>query len=159
MFNFLATIPSPKLNTFKNGDRMTIKVTMYVVYLLVSIGLTVWVAHTLSRAGKVFLVDAFGDERLAGAVNHLLVVGFYLLNLGYVSVAMRDGATVGDTATAMERLSIKIGLVLLVLGVVHLFNVFALGRYRRNRMRQAALIATHHPALPPALLPEPPIAR
>src|SRR5215813_8566517 len=124
---------------------MTPKVTMYVVYLLISIGLTVWVGRTLSRAGKVFLEDAFGDERLAGSVNHLLVVGFYLLNLGYVSVAMRDGSTVDDTATAMERLSIKIGLVLLVLGVVHLFNVFALGRYRRNRMRQVALIAAHHP--------------
>ena len=127
---------------------MTPKVAMYVVYLLISIGLTVWVGRTLSRAGKVFLEDAFGDERLAGSVNHLLVVGFYLLNLGYVSVAMRDGDVVDDTATVMERLSIKIGLVLLVLGVVHLFNVFALGRYRRNRMRQAALIAAHHTPIP-----------
>src|SRR5262245_56168217 len=118
---------------------MTPKVAMYVVYLLISIGLTIWVGRTLFRNGKVFLEDAFGDERLAGSVNHLLVVGFYLLNLGFVSVAMRDGTPISDTADAIEALSLKLGLVLLVLGAVHLFNVFALGRYRRNRMRQAAL--------------------
>ena len=136
---------------------MTPKVTMYVVYLLISIGLTIWVGRTLFRNGKVFLEDAFGDERLAGSVNHLLVVGFYLLNLGFVSVAMRDGTPIFDTANAMEALSLKLGLVLLVLGAVHLFNVFALGRYRRNRMRQAALIAAHHPPMPPAPVPAPPI--
>ena len=136
---------------------MDLKLVTYLVYLLVSVTLTIWVARTLLKNGQVFLDDAFEDGRLAVSVNHLLVVGFYLLNLGYVSVAMRDGATVDDTATAMERLSVKIGLVLLVLGVVHLFNVFALGRYRRNRMRQAALISAHHPPMPPAPIPMPPI--
>jgi len=127
---------------------MTPKVAMYVVYLLISIGLTIWVGRTLFRNGKVFLEDAFGDERLAGSVNHLLVVGFYLLNLGFVSIAMRDGTPINDTADAMEALSSKLGFVLLVLGAVHLFNVFALGRYRRNRMDQAALIAAHHSPIP-----------
>ena len=66
------------------------KVWMYLVYLAVSVGLTVWVATTLSRNGLVFLEDVFDDKRLAKAVNQLLVMGFYLLNLGYVTVAMRS---------------------------------------------------------------------
>ena len=61
-------------------------VTTYVVYLLVAVPLTIWVATTLSRNGRVFLEDVFaGNEGLADAVNRLLVVGFYLLNLGFVS--------------------------------------------------------------------------
>ncbi|MEV6690513.1 hypothetical protein AB0M35_03415 [Micromonospora sp. NPDC051196] len=125
---------------------MDIKVWMYLVYLAVSIGLTVWVARTLARNGLVFLEEVFSDERLARAVNNLLVVGFYLLNLGYVTVAMRHSEPVESISGAMEELSWKIGLVLLVLGALHFFNVFTLNRYRKSRLRQLATA----PPLPPA---------
>jgi hypothetical protein len=122
------------------------KVWMYLVYLAVSIGLTVWVATTLSRNGLVFLVDVFADDKLAKAINQLLVMGFYLLNLGYVTVTMRTTDTIADTSEALETLSLKIGLVLLVLGVLHFCNVYFLGRYRRGRLRQQQPM----PPLPPA---------
>ena len=122
------------------------KVWMYLVYLATSVGLTVWVATTLSRNGLVFLEDVFADTRLAKAVNHLLVMGFYLLNLGYVAVAMRSSARIPDAARALETLSYKIGFVLLVLGLLHVLNVFFLGRYRRGRLRQQQAM----PPLPPA---------
>ncbi|MEU8392848.1 hypothetical protein [Micromonospora sp. NPDC048843] len=138
------------MNTFKKGVHMDIKVWMYVIYLAVSVGLTIWVARALSRNGLVFLEEVFAEKRLAQAVNSLLVVGFYLLNLGYVTVAMKHSDPVGSTSQAMEELSLKIGLVLLVLGALHFFNVFALGRYRRNRLRQ---LATHPPIAPIGRLP------
>jgi hypothetical protein len=122
------------------------KVWMYLAYLLISVGLTVWVATTLSRNGLVFLEDVFADGKLARAVNQLLVMGFYLLNLGYVAVAMRSAAAVPSASKALETLSMKIGLVLLVLGVLHFFNVFFLNRYRRGRLRQQQ----GQPPLPPA---------
>ncbi len=134
---------------------MDYKVGMYLLYLAVSIGLTIWVARTASRNGQIFLEDVFADERLARAVNSLLVVGFYLLNLGYVTVAMRHRDPIRSTSEAMEELSLKVGLVLLVLGALHFFNVFALGRYRRSRLRQ---VATHPPVAPIGMLPRPAMA-
>jgi len=122
------------------------KVWMYLLYLSVSVGLTIWVATTLARNGLVFLIEVFDDERLAKAVNQLLVMGFYLLNLGYVTVAMKSSATIENTSEALETFSSKIGLVLLVLGVLHFLNVFVLGRYRRGRLRQQQAM----PPLPPA---------
>jgi len=122
------------------------KVWMYLAYLAISVGLTVWVANTLSRNGLVFLDDVFADSKLANAVNQLLVMGFYLLNLGFVAVTMRSTAGIGSASEALETLSLKIGLVLLVLGVLHFFNVFFLNRYRRGRLRQQQT----QPPLPPA---------
>lgn len=134
------------------------KVWMYLTYLAVSVGLTVWVATTLARNGLVFLRDVFEDEKLAKAINQLLVMGFYLLNLGYVTVAMRSGRDIADTSEALETLSMKVGLVLLVLGVLHFCNVFFLGRYRRGRLRQQQGVPPlpptgrlpMHPPVPPA---------
>jgi hypothetical protein len=122
------------LNTFNLEVEMDLKLITYLVYLLVSIGLTIWVARTLLRNGKVFLDDAFEDDVLADSVNHLLVVGFYLLNLGYVAVALKISHAILDGSGAMEALAMKLGLVLLVLGGMHFFNLFVLSRFRRRRM-------------------------
>lgn len=112
---------------------MDIVVMHYAVYLGVSLVLTVWVGHTLHKHGRIFLVDAFGGNApLADAVNHLLLVGFYLINVGYVTLALRLGEKPHDTPHAMEVLSTKVGMVLVVLGVMHFFNLFVFSRMRKR---------------------------
>ena len=90
-------------------------VVSYLVYLLISVTLTVWVARTLHKRGAIFLVDAFhGNAELAASVNHLLVVGFYLINIGFVTLALKSDATIATSRAAIEMLSDKLGFVLLV---------------------------------------------
>ena len=114
-------------------------VTSYLTYLAVSLLITVWVARTLHKNGRVFLVDSFhGNEQLADSVNHLLVVGFYLINLGYVTLALRFGNKPHSVAQTIEYLSTKIGLVLLILGVMHFFNICTISGMRRRAMAQKA---------------------
>jgi len=105
----------------------------YVSYLIISLAVTVWVAHTLHKNGRVFLVDAFhGNEALADSVNHLLVVGFYLINLGYVALYLKAGENLDSLRQAIEIVSDKIGIVLLVLDVMHFFNLFVFSRLRKR---------------------------
>ena len=105
----------------------------YAAYVVISIALTVWVARTLHKNGRTFLVDAFHQNaELADSVNHLLVVGFYLINVGYVALALKYGEKPADLRTAIEFFSTKIGLVLLVLGGMHFFNLYVFSRMRRR---------------------------
>src|SRR5262252_5950988 len=117
--------PSIVLNTFNGAlstaedimNETTIIVAAYIVYLLISVNLTIWVARTLHKRGAIFLVDAFhGNADLAASVNHLLVVGFYLINIGFVSLALKSTAQVVNSRAAIEMLSDKLGFVLLTLG-------------------------------------------
>ncbi|HWQ32644.1 MAG TPA: hypothetical protein VNQ79_07155 [Blastocatellia bacterium] len=120
-------------------------VVTYVLYITVSVALTIWVAHTLHKNGRVFLVDVFhGNEALADSVNHLLVVGFYLINFGYVSLALKLGYSVASAQEAIEALSSKIGMVLVVLGGMHFFNLYVFSRIRRR----SALLTAPPPVLP-----------
>ena len=116
----------------------------YLAYLTISIAVTVWVAHTLHKNGRIFLVDSFhGNTALADSVNHLLVVGFYLINIGYVSLALRFGKKPDTAAEAIEYLSTKIGVVLLVLGFMHFMNIKIF-----SGMRRRATMAMRTPVLP-----------
>jgi hypothetical protein len=123
----------------------------YVWYMAVSVAATVWVATTLYRNGRVFLVDTFqGNEALAGSVNHLLVVGFYLINVGYVLLALKYGDKPTNLQESFEFVATKIGLVLVVLGVMHFFNLFVFSKMRRRALlRHAAPPVEPHGVLAP----------
>jgi len=124
---------------------MNYVVGTYILYLVISVALTVWVARTLHKNGRLFLVDAFhGNEPLADSINHLLVVGFYLVNIGYVSLALKYGDKAADLQQLFEALSTKVGAVLLILGVMHFFNLYVF-----SKMRKRALLHGAPPPVPP----------
>lgn len=121
-------------------------VTTYLIYLLVSVPLTIWVARTLSHNGRIFLIDVFhGNEDFADAVNRLLVAGFYLVNLGFVTLFLRADKVVVDARGVFEQLSVKLGIVMLVLGVLHLMNVWIFNTIRRR----SQLDRMTNPPVPP----------
>jgi hypothetical protein len=105
----------------------------YLSYLAISIAVTVWVARTLHKSGRIFLLDAFhGNAPLADSVNQLLVVGFYLINVGYIALALKTSEDLADLREVIELESGKIGVVLLILGGMHFFNMFVLAKMRRR---------------------------
>jgi len=105
----------------------------YMVYLVLSVGATVWVARTLHRHGRVFLVDSFlGNEPLADSVNHLLVVGFYLVNFGAAAILINTGGSPSTIADMLKQTVTRIGVVLLVLGFMHFNNLLILRTIRRR---------------------------
>jgi len=133
------------MNAFKRRNAMYI-VFSYLTYLAISLGVTIWVAGTLHKNGRVFLVNAFqGNTELADSINHLLVVGFYLVNLGYVALALRTYAMVDTPRQVIELLSDKVGMILVVLGIMHFVNLYVFNRLRRRGQE---------PLMPPPLPPD-----
>jgi hypothetical protein len=127
------------LNTFNLNARSESEqdemytVDSYLAYLAISICATVMVARTLYKNGRVFLVDAFhGNADIADSVNHLPVAGFYLLNIGYITLAVGSSVAIGSAREAIELICQKAGFALMVLGGIHLFNLYVLNRMRRN---------------------------
>ena len=105
----------------------------YVLYLAIAVAFTVWVARTLSGNGEVFLVECFGhDEVLARSTNHLLVVGFYLMNLGFIMLALQFGEPPQTVPDLVVFLSSKVGLAVVVLGAMHFFNMHTIATYGRK---------------------------
>ena len=121
----------------------------YLVYLVLSIFITVFVSRTLSKNGLPFLIRGFkGDVDIAVSTNHLLVVGFYLVNLGFVLLRMRTDGAINTFEQIVVYQASNIGVVLLVLGVFHFFNMYVIHRVGRGQPEAAK----PYPDLPQARL-------
>lgn len=110
----------------------------YGIYFVVALAITVWVGRTLFRNGRLFLVDAFhGRQEMADSVNHLLIVGFYLINVGFMLLFLSSGATPSRPLVVAEHLSWKLGIVVIVLGIMHTFNLIVLNMLRMSGAKTA----------------------
>lgn len=111
----------------------------HILYAALSLSLTVWVGRNLFKNGRLFIVGAFdNDEAMADAVNQLLLVGFYLVNLGFVALFLATGRTPDSLLKLIESTSSKIGIVSIVLGGMHYFNMFNFARIRKKSRRRLA---------------------
>ncbi len=118
---------------------MTYIVSAYLAYLAISIVVTIWVATTLHKNGRIFLIDSFGGNvPLADSINHLLVVGFYLINIGYISLALKETTDIQNFQQVLELLSGKVGWVMVILGVMHFINIGIFSNMRKKALTQQA---------------------
>ena len=126
---------------------MDLHVTSYAIYLVASIILTVWVANVLFKNGRVFLVDIFeGNIELAQSVNKLLLVGFYLINFAYASMQLKVANDIMTVQTLFEVLSLKIGMIILILGLMHFLNLIVFFKLRKNSKKAELIPSTVKPS-------------
>jgi hypothetical protein len=113
------------------------RVIEYLVYLAASVVLTVWVGRALHKNGRRFLVEVMEDETLADSVNHLLLVGFYLVNIGIAALLINTTGSLRSPADVVQTVATQLGVVLLVLGAMHFTNLFVLHQLRRSTQARA----------------------
>ncbi|TNE81312.1 MAG: hypothetical protein EP332_04110 [Bacteroidetes bacterium] len=112
---------------------MNYNIIAYSVYLGVTLALTVFVGRSLFRNGRIFLRDIFhGNLELAESVDKLLLVGYYLINMGYAVYNMQIGTHMENAQEVMEVLSYKLGVIILILGIMHFFNMFVFFKLRNR---------------------------
>ncbi|MDH3307523.1 MAG: hypothetical protein OEO77_08420 [Acidimicrobiia bacterium] len=140
-----------KMEQERNGIVSNL-IWVYLIYGAAAVGLTVWLARTLFRNGAVFLEDVFGDKpAMAEAVNRLLVVGFYMLNLGYAFLIFRANTRPADAVAGVELLVDKLGILLVSLGVIHFINLLIFWRIRGR----SKTVEPQPPVLPRGMLQQP----
>lgn len=119
----------------------------YLVYLVITISLTVWVAKTLFKNGKVFLIDIFhGNKEVSDSVNNLLLVGFYLVNIGYAVYTLQVSYAIANPQEMIESLSLKVGLIILILGAMHFFNLYIFFKLRKRAEADKKVLPATLPA-------------
>jgi len=97
-----------------------------ILYLAITGYVTVYVGKVLYTNGRPFLLKMLmGQEELTDSVNRILLTGYYLVNLGYVSVMLTIRTPVASVSDLLASLGMSVGRILLTLGVMHHINIAA----------------------------------
>lgn len=102
----------------------------YIALLVVSVGLTFLIGRLLVTAGEPFLQEVFRDEKVTRSVNLLLSVLFHLITLGVLTIVSVIGLSAENT---VQTFVMRLGIVLLILGVAYGISMLVLIRVRERR--------------------------
>lgn len=95
----------------------------YVSYLLITIAVIVVVGKILYHNGYFFLLNVFSVEDTAIAVNRFLYAGYCFMNIGVTFVRLNTSQKLVNTIQVLEFLANSIGLLLFILGIMHVLNL------------------------------------
>ena len=99
----------------------------YIIYLLITYLITVKVGKVLFKNGRIFILSILkDDEELTDFINKILLVGYYLMNLGYATIMLRFWKTIYNSAELVASVSIMTGRIVLSLAVMHYINMYAI---------------------------------
>lgn len=106
---------------------MNYNIFSYIVYLISTIYIAVGVGYKIYCIGKIYLTELFPNKfEFCDRVNRLLLMGYYLLNIGYIAISISFWPTIINVEMALYYLFSSTGFILLVLGVLHMFNLVSL---------------------------------
>lgn len=115
---------------------MSFNVIGYSIYIGVIIYITVFIGKKFYDSGSVFLHEILIDHRICEAVNNILLVAYYLLNIGNAIIMIRTWPQIESAGQLIEVSSINIGQIILLLAGIHYVNIALLlmGRKRINKL-------------------------
>lgn len=114
---------------------MNFNIIGYGIYLPVTFYVTVLVGRALHQAGRHYVCEMTeGNETLTDAINNALLVGYYLMNLGYIALMMSSWEQIASLPELLYVLCDRIGTILLTLGLMHFLNMFVLKIYNARHI-------------------------
>ncbi len=106
---------------------MNYNILSYLIYALITIYIIVWVGRQLHRNGRVFMLSLFGQQaQITDTTNNLLLVAYYLFNIGYAILQFSFWIDVSNIATMLSSIADKTGILILILAGLHYNNMFVI---------------------------------
>jgi hypothetical protein len=112
---------------------MNYNILSYCIYAPITFYITIWVGRELHKTGRFFVCEMTGNNNtLADAINNSLLVGYYLLNLGYITIMINSWEEISTFTETLILLCNRVGTIVLTLGIIHYLNMLTLRIYHKN---------------------------
>ena len=108
---------------------MNFNIIAYLIYGLITIFTIFYIGRVLHENGRHFVLRFIHEEQVGDFINNGLLTGYYLFNIGYVFITLNNWKTIIDSFQLIEAVCEKTGTILLLLGLLHFFNILALRLY------------------------------
>ena len=118
-------------------ENINYNIIAYLIYIPITFYITIYVGKVCYQNGEVFILKLIPHEQTAKAVNKLLLIGYYLLNLGFAALTLSYWSKIGHWAALIEVLCTKLGQIILLLGIMHLNNIFSIWFFAKKQLNKS----------------------
>ena len=120
---------------------MNLNIITYIIYLPIISFIMIQIGWQFYKNGEVFLLSLFNNNKpLVKSINNLLLIGYYLTNIGYAIVSISYWEKVDSIFTMFNSLSATLGKIILLLALMHYNNIFWLKHLNKSKL----LNSIHH---------------
>lgn len=109
---------------------MNLNIIGYVIYLLITTFIIINVGKICYRNGNIYVAQLIPEhEDLCQKTNQVLLIGYYLLNLGYCAMTLISWDKIISYSQLVEVISIKTAIIVCIIAILHYFNIYIITKY------------------------------
>lgn len=109
---------------------MNLNIIGYTIYLLITTFIIVKVGKICYKNGTIYVAQLIPNhEELCHKTNKILLIGYYLLNIGYCATTLISWEKISSINQLVEVISVKSAIIICSISILHYFNLFILTRY------------------------------
>jgi hypothetical protein len=113
---------------------MNYNISAYIVYLALTVLVIVYVGKLFYRNGRVFILALMKDDAVAtDRLNHILLVAYYLFNIGYALVKLRLWQKVENLEMLVSSIASHMSLLIFILASTHYLNMWLIWQFSRSK--------------------------
>ncbi len=109
---------------------MNLNIIGYLIYLSLTSIIIIKVGKLCYDNGNIFVSQLIPNhEELCHQINKMLLIGYYLLNLGYCAMTIISWEKIQTNNQLIEIIATKSAIIILTIGFMHYINIFLLTKY------------------------------
>lgn len=106
---------------------MNLNISAYIAFVFLMVFIIAYVGRYFYTNGRIFIISLLkSNVSLADSINRLLLVGYYLLNIGYTFLKLKNWEKINSLEAWCSSLALNIGTLILILAFMHYGNILAI---------------------------------
>lgn len=109
---------------------MNLNIFAYIIYLSLTAIIIIKVGKICYNNGTVYVAELIQNHKdLCQKINKILLLGYYLLNLGYCAMTLISWNKIQTWTQLIEILASKTAIIICIIAAIHYINIIILTKY------------------------------
>lgn len=109
---------------------MNLNIIGYTIYLLITTLIIIRVGKICYKNGNVYVAQLIPEHKdLCLKTNQILLIGYYLLNIGYCAMTLISWEKILYLNQLIEVIAYKSAIIICIIATMHYVNIMVLTKY------------------------------
>jgi hypothetical protein len=109
---------------------MNLNILGYFIYLIITIIIILKVGKICYKNGNIYVLELIPNHTdLCHKINQILLLGYYLLNIGYCAMTLISWDKILSTHQLIEVIATKTAIIIFIISAMNYANIIILTKY------------------------------